>query len=77
MVISNNRQVRLKSVPGRRQQLMIKYMIYKYSGKDVRSLGTNVGSPGINYYRQKQLENVTDKSYLDFSGVPPSTNAFN
>lgn len=77
MVISNNRQVRLKSVLGRRQQLMIKYIIYKYSGKDVRSLGTNVGSPGINYYGLKQLENVTDKSYLDFSGVPPPTNAFN
>ena len=56
---------------------MIKYIIYKYSGKDVRSLGTNVGSPGINYYGLKQLENVTDKSYLDFSGVPPPTNAFN
>ena len=77
MVISNNRQVRLKSVLGRTQQLMIKYIIYKYSGKDVRSLGTNVGSPGINYYGLKQLENVTDKSYLDFSGVPPPTNAFN
>ena len=35
-----------------------------------------MGSPGINYYKLKQLENVTDKSYLDFSGVPP-TNAFN
>lgn len=75
-VISNDRQVRLKSVPGRRQQLMIKRMIYKYSGKDVRSLGANMGSPGINYYRLKQLENVTDKSYLDFSEVPPPTNAF-
>ena len=71
MVISNYRQMRLKSVPGRRQQLMIKRMIYKYSGKDVRSLGANMGSPGINYYRLKQLENVTDKSYLDFSEVPP------
>lgn len=50
---------------------MIKYMIYKHSGKDVRSLGANVGSPGINYHRLKQLENVTDKSYLDFSGGPP------
>ena len=29
-----------------------------------------MGSPGINYYRLKQLENVTDKSYLDFSEVP-------
>ena len=76
MVISNNRQVRLKSVLGRRQQLMIKYIIYKYSGKDVRSLGTNVGSPGINYYGLKQLENVTGKSYLDFSGVPPPNNCF-
>lgn len=76
MVISNNRQVRLKSVLGRTQQLMIKYIIYKYSGKDVRSLGTNVGSPGINYYGLKQLENVTDKSYLDFSGVPPPNKCF-
>lgn len=46
---------------------MIKYMIYKYLGKDVRSLGPNMGSLRINYYRLKQLENVTDKSYLDFS----------
>lgn len=46
---------------------MIKYMIYKYFGKVVRSLGASMGSVRINYDRLKQLENMTDKSYLDFS----------
>lgn len=46
---------------------MIKYMIYKYLGKDVRSLGASMGSLRINYCRLKQLENIKDKSYVGFS----------
>lgn len=45
---------------------MIKFMIYKYFGKDVRSLGDSMGSLRLNCYRLKELENITEKSYLHF-----------